>query len=223
MEWKGWSPGAFPAIVVGMDEIHYEQMRQAVSRWTEIPDDAWAMMKSVFRPVRLARREFVLKPGDPPSHVVFVCSGLLRYFSAGPDAPAATKVFLAEDSFTNPIVECTLSYDAECGIQALEPSVLLVADAVRFNTLYDRHPVFDRLGRKLGEWWLGQKEARALAFQQQDAKERYETFVRRDPNLVQRVSQIHLASYLGITEVSLSRIRRQLARPVRARKAAARV
>lgn len=202
-----------------MDDARFEQMRKAVSQWAQVPDDAWALMKNAFRVVHLARREFVLKPGDRPSHVVFVSSGLLRYFSAGPDEKHANKVFLPEDTFTNPIVECSLSYDADCGIQALEPSVILVADADRFEALYDQHPVFDRLGRKLGEWWLGQKEARALAFQQQDAKERYESFAQRDPNLVQRVSQVHIASYLGITEVSLSRIRRQLARPVRPRPA----
>jgi CRP-like cAMP-binding protein len=115
--------------------------------------------------------------------------------------------------FTQPITGCSLASNFECGIQALEASVVLVAEAEAFRALYDRHPVFDRMGRKLGEWWLEQKEARALAFQQQDAKDRYLNFVRTHGDLVQRISQIHIASYLGITEVSLSRIRRGLARP----------
>jgi len=200
-------------MVEAMDDVYYDQMRDALARWADIPDDAWLLMKRVFRVTRLPRLGFALKPGDQPSHVFFVCSGLLRYFAASPTQRPANKVFLWENMFSNPIGECSLNFDVDCGIQALEPTVVLMADAEEFDTLYDQHPVFDRLGRKLGEWWLEQKEARALAFQQQDAKERYETFVQRNPVLVQRVSQIHIASYLGITEVSLSRIRRQLARP----------
>jgi len=201
-----------------MDDAYYEQMRGALARWTEVPDDAWQLMKQVFRVTRLPRLGFALNPGDKPSHMFFVCSGLLRYFSAAPQQRPANKVFLTENMFTGP-VGCVLAYDMDCAIQALEPTVVLEADAGEFGTLYDQHPVFDRLGRKWSEWWLQQKEARALAFQQQDAKQRYQSFVSQHPDLVQRVSQIHIASYLGITEVSLSRVRRQLARPTRPRQA----
>jgi len=200
-----------------MDDAYYEQMHGALARWTEVPEDAWQLMKRVFRVTRLPRLGFALKLGDKPSHVLFVCSGLLRYFSASPHQRPANKVFLSENMFTGPIAGCALDNDVDCAIQALEPTVALVADAEEFGALYDQHPVFDRLGRILGEWWLQQKEARALAFQQQDAKQRYQSFVRQHPDLVQRVSQIHIASYLGITEVSLSRVRRQLARPTRPR------
>jgi len=192
---------------------YYKQMRETIARWVDLPDEAWSLLKNIFRVVPLAKHEYALAPGEKPSHVLFVSSGLLRYFSGGRRQRALNKVFLSEGMFSPPLTGCSVNLEQECGVQALEDSVVLVADAADFNELYDRHPVFDRLSRKLGEWWLEQKEARALAFQQQDAKERYLGFVRTNQDLVQRVSQIHIASYLGITEVSLSRIRRVLARP----------
>lgn len=188
-------------------------MRAALLQWVDLPDEAWLLLKGIFRIVPLAKGEYALRPGDRPSQVLFICSGLLRYFSGGRRQRPLNKVFLAEGMFSPPITGCSLNPDLECGIQALEDSVVLVADAGAFNDLYDQHPLFDRLSRKLGEWWMEQKEARAMAFQRQDATDRYLGFVQAHRDLVQRVSQVHIASYLGITEVSLSRIRRGLARP----------
>lgn len=194
-------------------EACFLQMRETISRWVELPDEAWLQLQQIFRVVPLSKSEYALRPGERPAHVLFVCSGLLRYFSGGRFQRTLNKVFLSEGMFSPPITGCSLNPDQECGIQALEDSLVLVADAAAFNELYDKHPLFDRLSRKIGEWWLAQKEARAMAFQQQDATERYLGFIRANRDLAQRVSQIHIASYLGITEVSLSRIRGVLSRP----------
>lgn len=196
-----------------MEEVAYEQMRKALARWVEWPDDAWLLMKRTFRVARFSRLEFVSKPGDTSPPVVFVCSGLLRYFSGSRTDKPVNKAFLSENMLMGPFPGCPLSTEGDCGIQALEPTVALIADASEFDALYDRHPIFDRLGRKLSTWRLEQN--RTLIFQKQNAEERYRSFVRQNPNLAQRLSQVHIASYLGITEVSLSRIRRQLARPRR--------
>lgn len=77
-----------------------------------------------------------------------------------------------------------------------------------FVALFEQHPIFDRLGRKLAEWLLIRKELRARSLLQQQAKERYLDFEEQYPDLVKRVPQYHIASYLGITEVSLSRLKR---------------
>lgn len=202
-----------PALFLGM--------RETLSRWADFGDAEWEMLRSLFRPRRIGKSEFVLKPGERPSEILYVCTGLLRYYYASDDGfhgkdekhgKDSNKVFLTEGLFSSPVSGCPESLEARCGIQALEPSVALIADAAAFNALYDRHQIFDRLGRKLGEWWLGHKESRARAFQTQDARARYLSFTRVHGGLAQRIPQYHIASYLGITEVSLSRIRRSLAR-----------
>jgi CRP-like cAMP-binding protein len=195
------------------EESWYLQMRESLSRQADIRDAEWELLKGIFRVRRLGRSDFALKTGDLPKHIFFVCSGLLRYYYGSRDEKQSNKVFIAENMFTGPITGCPEGSAAGCGIQALEPTVALVADAAAFNALYDMHPIFDRLGRKLGEWWLGHKEARARAFQTQNASERYLGFIRSHPDLAQRIPQYHIASYLGITEISLSRIRKGLSRP----------
>src|SRR5262249_51493133 len=95
---------------------------------------------------------------------------------------------------------------------ALEATTLLIAQYADFTDLFDQHPVFDRLGRILVEQQLIRKELRARSLLEQDATQRYLNFVRQESHLVQRVPQYHIASYLGITAVSLSRIRGSLAK-----------
>ena len=72
-------------------------------------------------------------------------------------------------------------------------------------------PAFERLGRKLAEHILVRKERKARSLMLQSATERYASLVAERPDLVQRVPQYHLASYLGMTDVHLSRVRRVLA------------
>jgi CRP-like cAMP-binding protein len=194
------------------EDAYYRQMRTTLSQWADIGDKEWELLKGIFRVKTFAKSEFALKPGNRPAHILFVCSGLLRYFYGGQDEKQYNKLFLCENAFTNAVAGCKMDPEPGCGVQALEPSIVLAADAAAFNALYDMHPIFDRLGRKLGEWWLEQKEARSRAFLQQDARERYLGFIRMNGNLAQRIPQYHIASYLGITEVSLSRIRKGLSR-----------
>jgi len=92
------------------------------------------------------------------------------------------------------------------GIQAMEDTTLLMASYADFEALYDRHPMIERLGRKLIESILISKMNRERSFLINDARHRYEEFVLQCPELVARIPKSHLASYLGITESSLSRL-----------------
>jgi len=96
------------------------------------------------------------------------------------------------------------------GIEALEDSTVLAAPVAHFSALMDADPTFERLGRKLAELILARKERRTRAFLLQSATERYLDLERQRPDLLQRVPLFHLASYLGVTDVHLSRLRRGL-------------
>jgi CRP-like cAMP-binding protein len=199
-----------------MDEAAlFLRMRQTLSQWADFEDSEWNMLENIFRIRKVEKGETLLRPGETAKGILFVCSGLLRYFYRETDGREVNKAFLYEDTFSSPLTACALDKELGCGVQALEPTVILVAEAAEFNSLYDAHPVFDRMGRKLGEWWMARKESRTRAFQSQDARERYLDFIRMHGSLAQRLPQYHIASYLGIAEVSLSRIRRGLARPSR--------
>lgn len=197
-----------------MDEAgHFRNMRETLSRWADFRDPEWNLLEGIFTARQVGKGAVLLKPGERAKGILYVSSGLLRYYYRETDGREANKAFLHEGSFSSPLNACALDAEIGCGVEALEPSVILVAASAAFDALYDAHPIFDRMGRKLGEWWMARKEMRTRAFQSQDARERYLDFIRMHGDLAQRVPQYHIASYLGITEVSLSRIRRGLARP----------
>ena len=104
---------------------------------------------------------------------------------------------------------------APYSVQALEPTVALSAAWADLEALYDRHPALERLGRRIAERIAVKKELRERALLELTATERYQAFVRDEPALFARLPLYHVASYVGVTEVSLSRIRGRLARRAR--------
>lgn len=188
------------------------QLRAAVHRWVELDDEQWADLAAIFRQRNVAAGEHLLLPGSHVHELVFVCSGLLRFYYLSEKGDEANKAFVAEDAFAGPLAASALNLPVIYGVQALEPSRLLVASYAEFTALFDRHPVFDRLGRKLAEYLLVGKELRMRTLLLHQARDRYLAFVERHPDLIERIPQYHIAAYLGIAEVSLSRLKGELRR-----------
>lgn len=92
-------------------------------------------------------------------------------------------------------------------IQALEDTELVAIDAGKLFQLYDRHPDIERLFRKIFEAAHVDTINRVESIQFHSAAERYHALLRASPDIVRRVPLKYIASYLGITQVSLSRIR----------------
>ncbi|MBW4646419.1 MAG: Crp/Fnr family transcriptional regulator [Goleter apudmare HA4340-LM2] len=189
----------------------YQKMRTSLVDWVDLAEPQWHLLASKFQVKTAQKQEYILLPGAKVHELYFVCSGLLRFYYITDDGTESNKAFITENTFAGSFAAYNLNLPILYGVQALEPTVLLVASFSDFVALFEQHPIFDRLGRKLAEWLLNRKELRTRSLLQQQARERYLDFVKQYPNLVKRVPQYHIASYLGITEVSLSRIKRTVA------------
>jgi CRP-like cAMP-binding protein len=188
----------------------YRQLRAALEQWAPLLEPQWQALRSIFQPRTARAQEHVVLPGADTHELLFVASGLVRFYYLADDGLESNKAFIVENQFAGSLAAFTLDLPLLYGVQALEPSTLLLARYADWTALYDQHPAFDRLGRKLAEWLLIGKEIRTRSLLQQSAAERYQEFVRHYPHLVERVPQYHIASYLGVTEVSLSRLKRTL-------------
>ncbi len=188
--------------------IHYKQMRATLNSWVNLTDSQWEQFASIFQVRTVEKQEYILFPGAKVHELYFVCSGLLRFYYIGDNGTESNKAFISENTFAGSLAAYHLDLPIVYGIQALEATTFLAASFSDFVDLFEKHPIFERLGRKLAEWLLIRKELRARSLLQQQAKERYLEFIKHYPDLVQRVPQYHIASYLGITEVSLSRLKR---------------
>ena len=119
------------------------------------------------------------------------------------------KAFAKESDFAGSISGIVSGAPSRFYIQALEDTDVLVLPTALIKEGYDRHPSWERLGRRLAERIALQKELREAAFLLDSAETRYHQFLQEFPDISNRIPQYHIASYLGITEVSLSRIRKK--------------
>lgn len=149
-------------------------------------------------------------PGANQHEIIFVNQGLLRFYYIDEDGEEANKAFIGENEFAGPLASAVLGLPLYFGIQAVEQTQMLVAQYSDYINLFEQDLIFERLGRKLTETLLVRKELRTRSLLQQNAKERYRSFLETYPNLADRIPQYQLASYLGITEVSISRIKNSL-------------
>lgn len=190
----------------------HERMRAAAARLVELSESQWHEFSSRFDVRAFARHATVLLPGSVDHQFFFIAEGLLRVYTLGDDGREASKGFIGANAFGGPLAAFMLGMPSLYGVEALEDTTILAARYGDLFALYDRHPVFDRFGRKCMEALVVHKELRERIALHETARERYAAFVKHFPDLADRVPGYHVASYLGMTPESLSRIRTALAR-----------
>ncbi|MEM1041888.1 MAG: Crp/Fnr family transcriptional regulator [Bacteroidota bacterium] len=190
---------------------HHEPLAEVAGRWVTLDDAQRDALAAAFSVRTLEAGEHLVLPGATRHEVLFVAEGLLRFYYPADDGRESNKAFVAEGEFAGALAAANLGLPLLYGVEALEPTTVLTAAYTDFVALMDRDPAFERLGRKLAELILTRKELRTRSLLLQSATERYLDFVAQHPGLVQRVPLYHIASLLGVTDVHLSRIRRELA------------
>ncbi len=181
----------------------------AARQWAPLTDAQGDALAALFSTTAVDARQHLFLPGDGDHDILFVSSGLLRFYYPSADGGReANKAFLVEGTFGGALGAAQLGLPLLYGVEALESTLVLRAAYSDFSDLMDADPAFERLGRKLAEHLLARKERRARSMLVQDASERYRDFADAHSDLMQRVPLYHIASLLGITDVHLSRIRR---------------
>ncbi len=163
----------------------------------------------LFKSRSLEAGDYFVRAGDQSTEMAFVNSGLLRFFYQTGDGKEFNKSFTTENQFAAAYSAFLTQMPARFNIQALEQSQLLVASLQSIIDLFERHQCWEKLGRILAEQVYIKKETREAEFLLDDAETRYHNFQKYYPGLEDRLAQYHVASYLGITPVMLSRIRRR--------------
>jgi CRP-like cAMP-binding protein len=138
--------------------------------------------------------------------IFFIESGLVRSVRVE-DGRDINLDFSFEGDYITHLRSLRSQTGADYGLQAMEPATLVELGASALQELYSRSPEIESFGRKLVEGLLIRQEAQAHLFRLQSPAERYEFITSHYPGLLQRVSLTNLASYLGISRETLSRIR----------------
>ena len=158
----------------------------------------------------LANGEALLRAGDVWSHLLWVERGSFRLYYLDRQGRAANKNFYLENAMFWPITPALAQSPSRFWVEALEPSLVWKLTWSSWQTTAQTFEPWQRLERQVLARLLEDKMNREQQFLQHTATERYQALLSAHPDWAKRVPLRHLASYLGITDVALSRIRRRL-------------
>lgn len=163
----------------------------------------------LFRLKEVQPGDIILDIGENTKVICLILQGLVRGYYLDEDGNDITKCFSREKEWC-----CFYNYLDEgpslfC-VEALEPCILAEIDVRDIRELLIKQSSIAMLFQRLFKEAFLKTEEKSAAFQKLDAKERYLQFREQNPDICNRVKQEHIASYLGITPSSLSRIKRDL-------------
>lgn len=156
--------------------------------------------------------EFLLQSNEHCRHTFFVEKGLLRQYAIDSKGKEHILQFAPECWFVTDKESVYFNEPSQYFIQALENSRIAFIDEVFIRTLEERSPKFKDFNNLLLNNQIRVLQNRVTMLMSQTAEERYLQFIKTYPDIILRVPQVMVASYLGITPESLSRVRRELAR-----------
>ncbi|MBN1218741.1 MAG: Crp/Fnr family transcriptional regulator [Anaerolineae bacterium] len=186
-----------------------EKFKSTVEKIVSIPEDEWELFVQHLSERTFAKNDYLVRAGDVVDNFYFIVTGLVRFFYGTEDGKEFNKHFAMERGFAGSFHSLILREPCGFFIQALEITETIVLPNHVLNGFYNRHACWERIGRKNAENLALIKEAREKELLLDSLETRYRRFLKEFPGLADRIPQYHIASYLGVTDVALSRIRKK--------------
>ena len=170
------------------------------------------LVKAKFHPHLFLKKQFALQHGDICEHFNFVVRGCLRLYKADNEGAFHILQFATENHWISDLESFHKKKPSSFDIDTLEDSVVLRISHSDLIDLYTKAPRFNRIFRVLLENHFMQQQERIGQLFSSTVEERYQSFLETYPHLHNRLSQVQIAAYLGVTPEFLSRIRARMAK-----------
>lgn len=187
----------------------YDLILKNVSRFITLTPEETDYFTSLLKLKKLKKRQYLLPEGEVCRNEYFVIKGCLRTYTIDEKGLEHVVQFSIEDWWTGDMYSFLTQQPSRYTIDALEDSELLYLDKASHEELYTKVPKFERFFRHLLQYAFIAMQERINQTLSQPADERYCSFIEKYPLMERRLPLKQIASYLGITPESLSRIRSQ--------------
>ena len=176
------------------------------NKYNQISAEAYEAIVNISSLLSIKKNNDLQPIGHTCRTIYFISEGAARiyYYKDGTDI---TEHFAFENSISVRVESLFTNKPSRKAIEIIEDAEIVAIDAVRLFKLYDFFPEIERLFRKIFEAGYVETVNRLESIQFHTAKDRYNALLAEHPNILQRVPLKHIASYLGVTQVTLSRIR----------------
>jgi CRP-like cAMP-binding protein len=183
---------------------------QNLSKHVQLSDGEKEIFCSSLKIKKVKRHQFLGEAGEVSRYQNFVTKGCLRSYFIDGNGFEHNVQFAIEDWWIGDMASFLTKKPASLYIEALEDSEVLQLDNPTMEELYIKIPKLERFFRILFQYAFIAFEQRIISVISRTAEERYLGFINKYPQLEERLPQIHIASYLGITPEFLSKIRKKI-------------
>lgn len=171
-----------------------------------LPETSMECIRGLISEISFPKGHRIIRSEKIEKSIYFIKKGMVRAYAIHQEQET-TFWFGKEGDTVLSMNSYVLNQKGYEDIELLEDSVFFKVDFDALQALYENDIYIANWGRKFAEFELVKTEERLISRQFKSASERYQDLLKQSPELIQRVQLGHIASYLGITQVSLSRIR----------------
>lgn len=189
----------------------FELLSQNIKEKISLTDEEFNFTKTLFIPKKLRKRQYLLQEGDVCKYTAFVEKGILRTFTVDEKGNEPILQFAMEGWWASDLYSFLTEEPSQYHIEAIEDCELLLITKSNWDLLFEKIPAFERYFRILIQNSLIATQRRLMSAMSETAEEKYTNLINNFPGCIQRIPQHMIASYLGITRETLSRIRSQIA------------
>jgi CRP-like cAMP-binding protein len=185
-----------------------DQVYDSLQRISPISEEAWNDFQGLMEPLSLKRNEYLVSEGSRVKYAYILLEGVIRVFY-NKEGNEYNKTFFIPGMFPTPLTALLSGTPSALSFQALLPCELIRFSFQDFRNLFEEHRSLETfMLRVLEQEWIA-RERHDIQMLTNDATENYMVFRKEFPNLENQIHLYHIASYLGITPIQLSRIRAQ--------------
>jgi CRP/FNR family transcriptional regulator, cyclic AMP receptor protein len=190
----------------------FYQIDAYLNRCSALTSQELDLFHSYLKPGVVKKRSFLLRQGEVCRFEAYILKGCLKKYYIDSQGNAVILQFAVEDWWISDIASFSEQKPSNLFIQSLEDTRLLMIDHDSKEKLFSAIPSLERVFRLMVQRSYSVLESRFYATIAHSAEERYQDFLERYPDISNRVPQTQIASYLGITPESLSRIKSKMVR-----------
>jgi CRP-like cAMP-binding protein len=183
-----------------------ERLRTHIDTIVALTDEEFAFVLAHLQVKHFKKHQFLIQEGQPAKYCYFVASGLLKLFYTQESGKQHIVSFAMEDWWESDFQAYFTRTRATLSLECLEDTVVFCLSLDDYHKLCAGLHKFERFFLQLVLFDSMAAQQRILSLLTTQAKERYEHFLKQYPSLVQRVPKALLASYLGVTRETLSRL-----------------
>ena len=188
----------------------YRQLEQYLRNQTNINDESFQVVASHFKPLKTKRNEILCSIGQVCKNFYFINEGCLRMYEIDNKGEEITGYFALEDQIMSAVTSFVLQKPSRDFLVSIVPSDLLVISRDNFLKLIETVPEFREVYNKFMEFAFIHSQMRIYSFLGMEGIDKLRWVMEHEPKLLTRISSKAVASYLGMTNSTLSKLRAKL-------------